>query len=1390
MADERVVIKIDTTYDGSGAKKAIRDLNRLEASENKFSSGQKRLQNQLNKTQNSLANSFNRVKRNFDFFDSAVKMSGNVLKKFVTGSLKLVTIEMGLLGLAMVGVHGLFVAGKFLAKAYAGAMQIIAGGAASAAVAIATAAAAIREQQAAMFAYRGRGAGEFGSGLNQARVAMRGLQMDSSLAGLGVANLNKAYAAMSKSMSTPQINASASLFKSLMDFGSAGQDPGAAAEKVGAMIAALSDSKKSLSDVTTAAKEIGPEMEDALKKANVKTKEQLKQLIMSGELAKIGGVAGQFDAVNQTLIGQAKTFFSLIRGQFADFGQKFLEPAKASMQEIFQILQRDINRMMVSVSGFGMGNFMTGLVNTIDRVSTWTVEMVQKWLPKTEGMWSRLAGWWERFTNGWKRMVDALRPMIDGARVIERAFSPIWQAIKEGGIDNFRVMREELLANEDTILDFGNRIADLIRAISKFSQNLKKAIMDILPLINNLITGFTQVFTLMSSTLTKFAGTGMFGSLVPLMFMYLSGRQMSQTRGGFLSTGLNRNMTVNAQNVSVNGVGIGGPVAPQAMPSGQRSPGFASGARGQFIQTPQGLFIPAATGPTSKFTPMKQTKMANLKNATRSFGWMGGWGTPAVGPLGQADPYERRVNPNTGQPVGRLTDLRERNRYLRTQSRFGAGLFGNEKLGIKGVNNSMGARMGVGLGLSMLSSVAPESMQGAMALGGTVGMFNPLAGLAVAGVGGALTAESAKAGAIAGAMGGAAIGSFFPVVGTALGAAIGGVAGALIGSVNRMRKDAERVKKTISASFDSLLSGVFSVAYDQISANRRTVEAGGTVSGAGVLGRGSDMIMQRLSGLRTNLATQRRIRATQTDQNATFRAQQSFFRTLVDDGGSLYGLNFAEGDYDRFIKNPESAFDELEKRITEIAVTHNALDDVYTERLRLLSQMTGKSGAEIEVLAQQLGVNLTDATVNFMDVAKQLGATMAKTGDQMKSSFQDVFLASTDALKKEIEAKKASFAIDEKIRVLTDKQQAGTLTDLELQEFALQLPADLAAMYQGDISKAYTVMQKTLGIGGTSYQMGGSAEGLEGRLSPLITGAISNSRTGFESLIVEQISKSLAGSQFAADQNQLKTLVSGMSVDQLSQTMSLLSQGKGPGSYNIPGRDPVLQFLQALGLGGLDVNRIDTTEADKFTGNLDEAATALGVSAKDFASSVQKFVDFGEGIFGGASQAPSWWNTAPSWWNGDTRTPRGDTTSSRLEQTMSRHSAMDSQLTGKRTVTSAFRTWGLGSPSSDHVKGRAYDLTGQNLGAYSKLVHANGGFAEFHGVGGGRHLHVVPGTGPYGDTTVPSFYTPPATSGQKSGTVINNYVTVNAERGQSTEEIARAVVRKIDERERNYRERS
>ena len=52
-----------------------------------------------------------------------------------------------------------------------------------------------------------------------------------------------------------------------------------------------------------------------------------------------------------------------------------------------------------------------------------------------------------------------------------------------------------------------------------------------------------------------------------------------------------------------------------------------------------------------------------------------------------------------------------------------------------------------------------------------------------------------------------------------------------------------------------------------------------------------------------------------------------------------------------------------------------------------------------------------------------------------------------------------------------------------------------------------------------------------------------------------------------------------------------------------------------------------------------------------------------------------------------------------------------------------------------------YDLVGQQLGMYKTTVEKSGGFAEYHGRGGNRHLHVVPGPGvsaPMGDMTVPA----------------------------------------------------
>jgi hypothetical protein len=134
---------------------------------------------------------------------------------------------------------------------------------------------------------------------------------------------------------------------------------------------------------------------------------------------------------------------------------------------------------------------------------------------------------------------------------------------------------------------------------------------------------------------------------------------------------------------------------------------------------------------------------------------------------------------------------------------------------------------------------------------------------------------------------------------------------------------------------------------------------------------------------------------------------------------------------------------------------------------------------------------------------------------------------------------------------------------------------------------------------------------------------------------------------------------------------------------------------------------------------------------------------------------------------------------------------MDASLTGKRTVTSSYRTTGLGSINSDHVTGRAYDLVGQNLGQYQTLAKAGGGFAEFHGTNASRHLHVVPGPGAIGDRSVPiaSSNKQPAMAMSGGGGDTNYSFSIQGGDNASPQQIAEAVMIKLKQIERSNRER-
>lgn len=154
--------------------------------------------------------------------------------------------------------------------------------------------------------------------------------------------------------------------------------------------------------------------------------------------------------------------------------------------------------------------------------------------------------------------------------------------------------------------------------------------------------------------------------------------------------------------------------------------------------------------------------------------------------------------------------------------------------------------------------------------------------------------------------------------------------------------------------------------------------------------------------------------------------------------------------------------------------------------------------------------------------------------------------------------------------------------------------------------------------------------------------------------------------------------------------------------------------------------------------------------------------------------------------------PEGDTASPKaaLLQTLGTHSMIDSMIAGSRTVTSSWRDHSLGSSNSDHVTGRAIDITGDNLGAYASAVRSMGGFAELHGAGASRHLHVVP---PIGDTAVaqaPMVSAPSSRGGGGGVSVSNsNSIVVNPSPGMNEQALAQSVVREISRLNRESMER-
>ena len=1556
MAEAKIELQIDV----DGAARAKAQLRSVESSVGK-------LERRINKIGSGFASSTGggggggagssavtktlvKWKRSFDEFDKAIKMVGTVGLKGLSLSLKGASIEMAAMGAAMLGVHAAFLLGNGAMKAMRALQGPLAAGMAALVAAAAAASAAIREQQAAMFAYKTTSKGQFGSSLNQTRQVMRGLHADVDLASVGVENLNAAFATISKTSTFT--GKSQGLLKGLMDFASAGQPIEEGIKKAADLVALLQDSKKSFSEAKTSAQKLFPDkkaVDKAFKDLKINNKKSLEAAITSGELAKAAGLEGQFEAVSGTLISKLKGYFNLLKVQFGDMGQPLLEPIKESMFKIFNILSRGFAKISGSTQRFGMTSMLDGLVNMVQKLTDLSVNLINENLGEVTGMFSKMANWWNEFKYGWNIVIDKLRPFIEGARVIEDMFGAIWVHVKNIAASSFGQFNDWLVNNKATVIEFGDRIGELIGEIMKFQAEMKKLLQELMPFINDVVNGISAMVSQMTGFIKgmrSLSGGGTIGALATLLAVRGGLSAMKGTKGGWTASAVTKNATINAPNATIvtsgtpgghapgggrGGVtgggslgttgayygGTGGGVSSRTGAGGGFASRTGAGRTGGSFYSALGRVGSYPVGPSSflggrnvrpggtysmndvdpdgnmiwnrpgmsasnpggyrvAMSRLKNPKLAAISQLARqgTYNYMYGDAEDPTGEKAAADKANRK---NSRGQFTRGAKLRQRaaaNRAARSGPRQSRGMKAMGKF-----QGSGSARMGTTMLLGAASQFAPEEAQGALALGAAVGQMNPLAGIAVAGLGTAMKSKTATGGAVSGLAGGAAagalIGSFVPVIGTAAGAIIGGliggVTGGIMGTLNKKKEEVKKSKAAASAVANSIINNSLSFALDAtrnketgvgrsatrdiyknaskyqknfladtkgVPLNRKNYYGivpdvlnrgatggqtglafesatgkrmpklarkllGGATTNIDIIGNLTAGIVSKLGGksLLDNRVLNPLGFGTNNKKDVDRQKQESTL-TNIYRNQSKYGTKISETQYKDMMKKPGEALRTIRKDMEVSEAAMAPLQKNYNSRLDALAKITGKSDQENIALAKTMGVNLMDSTKDFNEVLKELGLTTMKTAQQIAAATTSIVIDGTSIFDKRNKAIAAPKIIDERAESFRELAagSGGKVKEEEMNTFLADQVKNYTALY-GEGGSSFAQIRKDYEQG-DAFKKGKTFQYLD----PNKVGFTKNEtflkyldETGtklgneygadFNAKLLETGDKSVDVAEFTKRYKAMTPDQQARIAEMANSGFALPSGAAGKTLIDAAGGDAQKALMTYLGLDGLTTSKV--SKAAQATVDVSKLPKEIGDKTVELISQMKIF-------FSETDKAtPSWYSTPPTWWNTkptDTRTPRGqafgDTTSSRLSQTMGRHASMDSALTGKRTVTSSYRNYGLGSMNSDHVTGRAYDLVGQNLGQYQSLVRSTGGFAEFHGVNKARHLHVVPGSGAMGDNGMPVAGLPRqplVSTSAGGGNEYNFYVTGN--QNASAKEIADMVMQKVKEIERSNSER-
>lgn len=1466
-------------------------------------------------------------KRHFDQVDQMVKMFGKGLIKFVSFSAKFASIQVGALGLALMAVHAAFVVGQAAAKAYHAIMKVVAGGLASITIAATVAAAAIREQQAAMYAYKGTNMSEFGKGINQINTQMRMMQSDAELATVGAEGLNAALAEIYKTGTYG--GGQQRMLKALMDFGSAGQDIKTGAAAAGKLIAALNDPKATFSSIKEAAKAMGPAMEQALTKLNISTKEGLQAAILDGTLAAAGGVEGQFAAVSSTLISQFKGSFTQIKSFGADFGQAFLKPTKETFQEIVHIFRRGFVRVVPDLVAFGNGSLFEGLVSGMERLEDLFVKIMREYLPATKGMFDRLGDWWDKFMLGWNKMVESLRPMIDGSRVLIDMFKALGHELK-GQMNIFSHTNDLLVDNKEEVIEFGSKMGKFLNVIAEYGRTLREMFFDVLPFINKMLDGITliadSIFSLLGAFRGLFGGGG-FGSLFMIMSYLTTGRSLSKNVGGFIKQRellpnqmTTQNMAVNAGSVTITGATPQGQTNPNAgrgmsvMPAGSTPPGGSAGSSSTgpsggshgVLYGPSGQVISGGGGALSAGSKsstagggMSQSPLAataternNLRRDLMAQGYtraqatsmantmIGVGSASSTGPMhpaaqrrsglfrgqmaklryegdnaaflrtfnaAQSDPlFQARtmresqfkyqnlvfddkgnmvIDPKTGLPKtdwkqggqrnwkwktdptgltqdinpGRLKTLGGKLFREPRQSIQYKKLFGDYETGQKGrfTGGSMAMNMGTSMALGLLSSKAPKEMQGALALGSMASTISPMLGLGIAGIGGGMASGNAFTGAAMGAAGGAALGARFGP----WGAVIGGLGGALIGGIGAWWNKNKRRKQEAKKAAEKIVSDTTEAFYDGL--NKRVLEQGVSALTSTNIGKTMEVATAPVAAFGKELDA---LKSVYTGQGK--EAAKEYLQILFDDKTS---------EMSKYITSQEQLDDllgSIDTSINTMTTSHEINQKVqgmaterYTNVVKALADAYNKSEEEILSMAKETKTNLGDMRIGFDELFTSISEGLIDTQVELFQNGADAQANIMDRIRKRQEQVNSPEAINQAAAALYEKGQAGALTEADGLDFLSNVMPLLTQYYGGDSLQALLELSKQIGPGGAGFTQGSyfssilspevakmfQTPEMQAVLQMIQSEALSVSGTGLADMITSQLGG--LGVKAGGD---LVGMASNLALTDYGKYQELVAFLDPTKNANLKNYTTGTDLAQAIyDKFGFDVGQLGTAVDEGSVASLsaDTLLERLGFGDDQRAAvegALKSFADNFSNILSVTNMTVSATTVNVSSIDGDTSTPMGDTPTSRFRSTYVNHSYFDSLVSGNRKITSGIRNFNVGSINSDHVTGRALDLTGQNLGMYKTSIEAAGGFAEFHGNNGSRHLHVVPPNGPTGDSSTPvadSANDSPGLMSSVSGSGTGQYVININGYNKNPQQLANEVIAVMRASERSMSER-